>query len=462
MDAALVPFRPSTVPLRSAPVSAQIQRCGGVQCPPGTCGHDQDETAYRSGDDTPGPAQIPPSVAKVLGTPGRVLDAATRSGVEARLGHDFGQVRIHTDAEAAESAHAVHAQAYTFGRHVVMGQGRYQPHTTSGMHLLVHELTHVVQQGNPTADTRPARAISQHHDPSEREASRVAAALTGSPGTPASPELLQRQDDNPDAGPPVTDAGPGSNCPPSPNCPADFCRPFDPDPPKTARDKALEDRDRPAGAGFVLFAIRAINSRAAPLFEKYIFGGAPPQDISQDFATDFTNADATIGTTMLLVESLMDALKAKPPPFPPGADAVTVDINAVLGQGTIDQILKSMAFRNPFEVPGLIAGGLSVPGSENCLVGAQPSSQVDARFAAGTVMVMRSPDGTLVISPNNVTFTVMDTLDFCPGNCGGFLAQNVTVPMSRWEATGISGDLPFTVRFPAPPLTGAFGSESEG
>jgi len=208
MDAAPVPARPSTVPLRSAPVSAQIQRCGGVQCPPGTCDHDQDETVHRSGDGTPGPAQIPPSVATVLGTPGRVLDASTRSGAEKRLGHDFRHVRIHTDAEAAQSAHAIHAQAYTLGRHVVMGEGRYQPHTSSGMQLLIHELTHVVQQGNPAADTGPARTISQYHDSSEREAVHVARTLTGSPGAAASPGLLQRQDDETDAGtspPPVTD-----------------------------------------------------------------------------------------------------------------------------------------------------------------------------------------------------------------------------------------------------------------
>jgi hypothetical protein len=51
---------------------------------------------------------------------------------------------------------------------------------------------------------------------------------------------------------------------------------------------------------------------------------------------------------------------------------------------------------------------------------------------------------------------VIDTLDFCPGNCGGRLAQILTVPLSRWEASFISGDVPFTVRFPAPVLTGAF------
>ncbi|MGO9784012.1 MAG: DUF4157 domain-containing protein [Streptosporangiaceae bacterium] len=193
MGAAPVWARPATVPLWPTPVGPQVQRCGGVHCPPGTCGHDQGETARRSGDGTPGPAQIPASVAKVLDTPGQALDASTRSDLEERLGHDFGQVRVHTDAQAAQSAHAVHAQAYTIGRHIVMGQGRYQPHTASGTQLLIHELIHVVQQGNPAADTGPARTISDHNDPSEREADQVTRTLTGPSGTPASRGVLQRQ-----------------------------------------------------------------------------------------------------------------------------------------------------------------------------------------------------------------------------------------------------------------------------
>jgi hypothetical protein len=40
----------------------------------------------------------------------------------------------------------VGAQAYTVGSQIVFGEGRYRPTTTSGLHLLAHELTHVVQQ----------------------------------------------------------------------------------------------------------------------------------------------------------------------------------------------------------------------------------------------------------------------------------------------------------------------------
>jgi hypothetical protein len=36
-----------------------------------------------------------------------------------------------------------------------------------------------------------------------------------------------------------------------------------------------------------------------------------------------------------------------------------------------------------------------------------------------------------------------------------------TVQMSRWEASGISGDVPFTVNFQGPSLIGAYNSEDE-
>ncbi|HEX6373060.1 MAG TPA: DUF4157 domain-containing protein [Longimicrobium sp.] len=81
-----------------------------------------------------------------LGT-GRPLDPGTRSGFEARFGRDFGGVRVHTDDRAARLAGSIDAQAYTVGRDVVFGAGRYAPGTRGGDRLLAHELAHVVQQG---------------------------------------------------------------------------------------------------------------------------------------------------------------------------------------------------------------------------------------------------------------------------------------------------------------------------
>ncbi len=92
------------------------------------------------------PIVVPPIVNEVLHSPGQPLDTATRAFMEPRFGHDFGKVRVHTDARAAESALAVNALAYTLGRDVVFGAGQYNISTTEGKRLLAHELTHVVQQ----------------------------------------------------------------------------------------------------------------------------------------------------------------------------------------------------------------------------------------------------------------------------------------------------------------------------
>jgi outer membrane protein OmpA-like peptidoglycan-associated protein len=106
--------------------------------------------------------------------------AASSAGIPA----DFGQVRVHTDARAAESASAVGALAYTVGQDIVFGAGQYQPQSTAGKRLLAHELAHVVQQGQGAAqvqrwaDCTPARLSGQDCPP--REAGEVRSARTSS------------------------------------------------------------------------------------------------------------------------------------------------------------------------------------------------------------------------------------------------------------------------------------------
>jgi hypothetical protein len=74
-------------------------------------------------------AGVPPIVNEVLRSPGQPLDAAICTFMEPRFGYDFSQVRVHTDARAAESARAVNALAYTVGRDVVFGAGQYAPYS---------------------------------------------------------------------------------------------------------------------------------------------------------------------------------------------------------------------------------------------------------------------------------------------------------------------------------------------
>lgn len=120
----------------------------------------------------------PDSVHRALGSAGEPIDADTRGFMELRLGHDFSHVRIHADSSAACSARAVDAQAYTVGRHVFFGQGRYSPRDIHGRRLLAHELAHVVQQQNSNAAA--SIRIGRANDSEEHQADLAAHhALTG-------------------------------------------------------------------------------------------------------------------------------------------------------------------------------------------------------------------------------------------------------------------------------------------
>lgn len=98
-----------------------------------------------------GSSDASPAVLEVLRSPGHPLDARTRSFMEPRFAKNFGNVRVHSDAQAVQSAQAVQARAYTVGHHVVLGAGEYAPGTTAGRALLAHELAHVVQQSSVAA-----------------------------------------------------------------------------------------------------------------------------------------------------------------------------------------------------------------------------------------------------------------------------------------------------------------------
>jgi hypothetical protein len=90
----------------------------------------------------------------VQSSAGQPLDVGTRTFMEPRFGHDFSRVRIHTDAEAAQSARRLHASAYTLGDHIGFAEGQFAPSTSEGSRLLAHELAHVVQGAGQNAILR--------------------------------------------------------------------------------------------------------------------------------------------------------------------------------------------------------------------------------------------------------------------------------------------------------------------
>jgi Domain of unknown function (DUF4157) len=181
------------------------QHTGGGEC--AECRQKREGMLQRAAVSSAPMNSVPPIVYEVLNSPGQPLDAGTRTFMESGFSHDlswvrlhasppgrtytkltvnepgdqyeqeadrmahavihlpasefangkisaqqfpsrqnFGQVRIHADDQAAESARAINARAYTMGNNIVFGEGAYVPGTMEGRRLLAHELTHVVQQ----------------------------------------------------------------------------------------------------------------------------------------------------------------------------------------------------------------------------------------------------------------------------------------------------------------------------
>jgi outer membrane protein OmpA-like peptidoglycan-associated protein len=115
--------------------------------------------------------------------------------MEPRLGHDFGDVRVHDSSEAASAARALGAKALSYGNDILLagnaGQG-------ASSRLLAHELAHVAQQRS--ASVLEPR-LSDPGETSEMAAETVAdeAASGAAPRSPAAPlasvPAVQRQAD---------------------------------------------------------------------------------------------------------------------------------------------------------------------------------------------------------------------------------------------------------------------------
>jgi len=96
---------------------------------------------------------------------GAPLSSSARSYFEPRFGYDFGDVRVHTDAAAAQSARELGADAYTVGQDIVFGAQR-DPNTHDGQRVMAHELAHVVQQsGGGDGLTSLPHMVQRYCDP---------------------------------------------------------------------------------------------------------------------------------------------------------------------------------------------------------------------------------------------------------------------------------------------------------
>lgn len=94
---------------------------------------------------------------------GSSLPGETKTQMESGFGADFSDVRLHTDSNAVQMSKNIGAQAFTHGSDIYFNEGKYQPKSDSGKHLLAHELTHTVQQGASVQ----SKMIQKENDDSE-------------------------------------------------------------------------------------------------------------------------------------------------------------------------------------------------------------------------------------------------------------------------------------------------------
>ncbi|WP_378176245.1 DUF4157 domain-containing protein [Aquimarina sp. SS2-1] len=96
---------------------------------------------------------------------GSPLPKDAKTQMESGFGTDFSNVRVHTDSNAKQMSQDLGAQAFTHGNDIYFNEGKFDTASSSGKHLLAHELTHTVQQGGgikrKATDVSPAPEMIQ-------------------------------------------------------------------------------------------------------------------------------------------------------------------------------------------------------------------------------------------------------------------------------------------------------------
>ena len=95
---------------------------------------------------------------------GHAMPDGLRSMMESGFGRDFSQVRLHTDAQAADMSSSISARAFTHGNDIYFNRGQFSPSSTEGQRLLAHELTHVAQ-GTGKVGRKPCSGPSCAQNP---------------------------------------------------------------------------------------------------------------------------------------------------------------------------------------------------------------------------------------------------------------------------------------------------------
>lgn len=120
------------------------------------------------------PTPADPAAVRAQLTRGQPLDSSGASRMGAVFGADFSGVRVHTDANAGETARRLGSRAFTVGEDIAFAPGQYRPGSPAGDALLAHELAHVVQQRG-ALDSGAERGEGPVYESLEKDADTAAA-----------------------------------------------------------------------------------------------------------------------------------------------------------------------------------------------------------------------------------------------------------------------------------------------
>ncbi|MEO9871511.1 eCIS core domain-containing protein [Ekhidna sp.] len=94
---------------------------------------------------------------------GNSLPQETNEFMSSRFGTGFSGVKVHTDSSAVQMNKELNSQAFAHGNHIYFNQGKYDTSSSSGQHLLAHELTHTVQQFKGSANKVNKKPAEKDH-----------------------------------------------------------------------------------------------------------------------------------------------------------------------------------------------------------------------------------------------------------------------------------------------------------
>ncbi len=224
---------------------------------------------------------------------------------------------------------------------------------------------------------------------------------------------------------------------PRPSCDANYCKPF--------KDKKKAEAELKAQWKYLAKVLALATPVEEDVWELYLKGGTAKRvDYSARYGKDFAEHTKTKEATRFLRNEMRRELE-KRTARACIADPLRLDIKRFVPNAVNIAALRMLRFDNYMTVPGVIAGGIGF-NQTDYKIGKEFSAHADGRKVDGFVTLKRD-DLNNYSGTARITYTVNDTIDFCPGNCGSLPAQLVTVIMSRFEATGLSGDVPFTVSF---------------